>query len=265
MNSGLTEGGRFPVIMRLLALLLLITFLSACTRTVQRKPVEVREFQVDWEKLDTRRVIINGMVIEGIVLTPAQWPLEASLKRLFQLDFVGVIKDFDLSFTPSRLHHDLLKDLFDQGFLPAYVRVTNGGESALSFHPDMVTVRADEETLFYTAPLELLPNYFKKIDWEKTSFTIVIAALYVLIVLASAKEGHAPRLPGEIVEATMRVSIQSDMKRPIAVQQVQPLSKLNKGILQPKVLAPGESQEGFIFFIVDKIVPDWSRTHLDAG
>ena len=265
MKSGLNKGGRFPAALRVLAMLLLITFIFSCTRTVQRKPLEVREFQVDWENLNARRVIINGMVIEGMVLTPAQWPLEASLKRLFQLDFVGVIKDFDLSFTPSSLRHDLLKDLFDKGFLPAYVRVTNGGESALSFHPDMVVVRADEETLFYAAPLELLPDYFKKIDWERTSLTIFIAALYVLIVLASAKEGRAPRLPGEIVEATMRVSIQSDMQAPVPPSPVQPSSGLNKGILQPKVLAPGEKQEGFIFFIVDQTVPDWSRTHLDAG
>ena len=111
--------------MRVLAWIVLATFVAGCTKDLVRGPMDTRNFTVDLERLGARRVVVNGLEMDSVVLTPAQWPLEASFKNLFQGDFSGTIENFDLSFRASRLRNDTLERLFDEGYLPAFLRVPN--------------------------------------------------------------------------------------------------------------------------------------------
>ena len=82
--------------MRPIALIVLAAFLFACTSTVPRQGVEVRRYKVEWDKLDAQQVKLGALEVRGVVLTPAQWPLEAGLTRLFEGDFTGFIEGLDL-------------------------------------------------------------------------------------------------------------------------------------------------------------------------
>ena len=187
------EFPRHPRLLRLLAWIVMAAFAVSCTKEVVRGPLGTRHYSLNMDQLDSRRIDAEGLEIESIVLTPAQWPLEASITQLFKGDFMGVIDNFDLSFRSSRLRDDMLELLFDEGYLPAFVRVRNTGASERALEPATLTVEADKGTTFYPVPAEDLPGRFKQIDWAKTGFGVVLAALLVVLIVASAKEGRSRR------------------------------------------------------------------------
>ena len=77
--------------MRPIALIVLASFLFACTSTVPRQAVEVRRYKVEWDNLDSQQMKMGALEVRSLVLTPSQWPLEAGLTRLFEGDFTGFI------------------------------------------------------------------------------------------------------------------------------------------------------------------------------
>ena len=274
---------RYSTNFRLISALVLVAFLVGCTKTVDRKPLETRRFQVVWEDLNTQKVLLpGGLVAEGVVLTPAQLPLEASFKRLFQFDFIGFFTEMDLRFSSSSLDHKVLRQLFDEGYIPSLVRVRNDSQAPRQFLPDQLMLQADGETTLYPVSPEGLPERFKNIDWAKTTLTVVFAVLIVFIILLAAKEGKGGNLNlfNDSVDVSTRVMIESgqhagDGTMPerqrtaseIAAGATQPDPQMsektvNKGILLPTTIPPGSSTEGFIFFALDKTVVDWRTVQL---
>ncbi|MEE8395808.1 MAG: hypothetical protein V3S29_07115 [bacterium] len=275
---------------------LLIFFTASCTRTVPREPLEKRTFQVDWDALDSRRTLVNGLAVDSIVLTPAQWPLEASVKRLFQLDFIGVFSDLDLTFRSGNLRSDVLRKLYGEGFLPAYVRVANHGRRPARFSPGDYAVRVDKERLFHPVPAGELPAKFSEIDWVGTGTAVVLAALFVVLAVAAAKEGKSARFPGRVatprlaagavragsevavavaevaadatahaaVEAALDAGAESGRRQGRAQPPAPAGAKpAERGLLGGSVLAPGESREGFLFFRVSGTVTDWRQVRME--
>ena len=260
--------------LRPVATLLLVVLLAGCTRTVARVPMETRTLKVDWEQLKSGRLAHNSLVVESVPLTPAQWPLEASLKKLFQLDFTGVIEQFDLSFHSSKLESDVLKRLFDAGFLPVYMRVTNQGKRPVTFLPHRYAIEADQSTLLYPVSSLDLPDRFREIDWARTGATVVLSALLVVMVVLSGKEGRGGGFNARMVGETTRVGVDvaaSGMAHEQARQNQLPTqgggtvpgpSRREKGLLYTERLQPGEQREGFLFFKVDATVADWPSVRL---
>ena len=251
-----------PLQLRLIALVLLPAFLFACTRQVARGRLETRRFVVDWEALEPQRLQRGDLRIEGVVLTPAQWPLEASVKNLLKGDFLGVVTGLDLRFRPSTLRSDVLERLLEAGYVPAFLRVRNEGKQNAPFDPNWVFLRVDEETAFPPVPADGLPYLFREIDWAATGFAVVITALAVALVVVSQRNQRVSiggnvqlsRLPGVFIPPS-GASARGRFRAASAAQST-------RGLLRGEILPPGETREGFVFFRKEGLVADWKAVRL---
>ncbi len=248
------------------AWVVLLVFFVSCTRQVPRAPLETRRFAVDWNGLDARRIEAAGLTIDGVVLTPAQWPLEASVKKLLQGDFVGVFEHLDLSFRPATLREDVLERLFDEGFVPAYLRVRNPGGKAALFDPSMVVVRADQKVALYPFPSERLPRRFQEIDWAEMGMGVVVVAMMVVLVAAGNRQrSYRPRRSAGRVQTSVYVNVWGDgsgRRRSTGRRGIRESARDGRGLLRAKTLQPGESLEGFLFFQLDETVADWTTARI---
>lgn len=254
---------------RVLVWFVLLAFLAACTKDVVRGPMDTGRYTVDLERLGARRVLLDGPEMHGLeilslVLTPAQWPLEASFKNLFQGDFVGTIENFDLSFRASRLRNDTLERLFGEGYLPAFLKVSNRSTGEVSFNPDLLVVLADKGTSFYPVSADVLPERFKEIDWAQTGLNVVLVALVVVLIVASAKEGRSGghgilRAPN----TNFFISGGGGRSRRGRRGYSKVAQPSDKGLLRARLLKPGETIEGFVFFQLDRTVADWSSARVE--
>jgi hypothetical protein len=248
---------------RVLALLILAAYLFSCTRQVPRGAPETRHFAVEWERLERQQVEWSGWAVEGVPLTPAQWPLEASLKSLVSGDFEGIIDRFDLAFHSSTLEGEVLEDLFEAGYLPVYVRVINTGAEPRVFAPAALTLLADNETRLFAVTPEELPARFEKIDWGATGAAVIVATLTVLLVVLAAKEGR-DSAPGRYWDAPARVMVETRTGVPGSRRGALPgpAKPDTRGLLTPVELAPGATSEGFLFFRLDQDIKDWHSVRL---
>ena len=258
----LSSHSRPSPLMRALAWVVLAAFLAGCTKDVVRGPMDTRHYAVDMAQLDARRIVSEGLAMESLVLTPAQWPLEASFKKLFQGDFIGIIDNFDLSFRSSRLRDDTLERLFDAGYLPVFLRVRNQEQEELRFAPEALVVMADSSVTFYPVSPAELPARFREIDWAQTGLNVVLAALMVVLIVASAKQGRSRgrgyyRLPNRGIAITSGRGSRRGRTRPT-------VRASDEGLLRAGSLKPGESMEGFLFFQMDQTVADWTTARIEV-
>ncbi len=244
----------------------LAAFLAACTRQEVRPPVEVRHFQVDWEHADAPSVAGQGLSARGILLTPTQWPLEGSLKRLVKGDFMGVLDAFDLRFHSSTIPTGVLEDLYGRGFVPAYVRVENPSGETRLFTPEDLVVRDKNSAELAAANPDDLPRTFTRVDMERTLLAAVTVALMV-VVLVAGREGRldlntadvALRVPGQVY-AQVNVQPRFGPDAPGAEIGAGPGS--DRSLLRAQALAPGEAREGIVLFLHRSALVDWASVRL---
>ena len=250
-----------PLPLRLIALVILPAFLFACTRQIARGPLETRRFAVDWEALEPQTMRRGDLRIEGVVLTPAQWPLEASVKNLLKGDFLGVLTDLDLRFRPSTLRSDVLERLLEAGYVPAFLRVRNEGKQDAAFDPNWVFLRVDEETAFPPVPADGLPDLFQEIDWAATGFAVVITALAIALVVVSRRNRSSI---GGNVQLYGRPGVIINPSGGSARRRFRgaPPAGSTRGLLRAEILPPGETREGFLFFRKEGWVADWKAVRL---
>lgn len=249
--------------MRLTALLVLTALLFACTHQVAREKVGVREYRVEWEALKAPLLRWEGLEAQGVVLTPAQWPLETSLKRLMEFDLEGFIAGLDFSFHSSRIPTGVLEELFEEGYLPAYVRVENPGEEPRRFDPLQLAVNVDERVFMTPIYPEDLPATFKRIDWIRTGTAAIAMALVVVLLVAAAKEGRSSHVP-DIGRLDTGIFISSDRHpTPAAGDGARAMSSTPEpGLLSHTVIAPRQVREGILLFRLEGPVRDWTTARL---
>lgn len=240
--------------MRPIALIVLAAFLFACTSTVPRQGVEVRRYRVEWDKLDAQQVKLGALEVRGVVLTPAQWPLEAGLTRLFEGDFTGFIEGLDLSFQSSRLPAGVLRDLYEAGFLPVYLRVRNPGPKPLDFQPIRLGVRLDGDKVLRAVPVNELPKHFRRIDWATTGATVIVVLALVVLIAASSRNNRYHPINPPILHFRGTFSPRSGER------SYGPASE--RGYLRRATLQPGETREGILFFRLEQKAADWKTARL---
>jgi hypothetical protein len=251
---------------RFAALLILAAFLAACTRQEVRPPVEERYYRIDWERSGAPVLEARGLHVRGLLLTPSQWPLEGSLKRLFQGDFIGVFEAFNLRFRSSTIPAGALEDLYSQGFVPAFVRVENSGKEPQLFSPpDVLTVRDLRGADLWAASPEELPETTTKMDWVRTGLAVAGVALLVA-ALASGKGGNidlrlvdaAARSGGKLIAVSMQPGETGPTQRDAAL----PTAPADRSLLGVSLLAPGEAREGVLLFRHRNLTVDWATAQL---
>lgn len=264
-----------PAFRLVLALATLAAFLSACTRQEVRGPVEVRHYNVDWERSGAPTFEAQGLRVRGIVLTPTQWPLEGSLKRLFKGDFLGIIDAFDLRFHFSKIPSGVLEDLYGRGLVPAYLRVENAGAEARLFSPqDLLAVRDSAGSELAAADPGDLPRSFTRVDMERTLLAVAAVVLTVVVLIAG-REGRidlntadvALRVPGRIaVDVSVQAQLESDSTAagPDSAAGFGPGTGSDRSLLRAGALAPGEAREGIVLFRHRNLVVDWASARLVA-
>lgn len=236
----------------LVAVLTLATFLVACTHEVPRASVPVRHYRVDWAAADVPVLHRGGLLVQGLVFTPAQWPLEVSLKHLLAADFAGVIEGLDLRFHSSTVPTGALERLYEDGYLPAYVRVENSGQTPLSFHPQALSVRVDSDTMLPAVAPEELPRAQRRIDWPQVGSVVVAVALLAVLAVAAARDngsgytqlgGHVHINPDFLSEP---YALPAGLARGSSPGHTSTQVLPDTGLLRAATLAPGAVREGFV-------------------
>ncbi len=258
-----------------LALVTVAAFLSACTRQEVRPPVEVRHYEVDWEHSGAPILEAQGLRLRGLVLTPTQWPLEGSLKRLFKGDLVGIIDAFDLRFHFSKIPSGVLEDLYGRGLVPAYLRVENAGPETRLFSPqDLLAVRDGAGNELVAADPAELPRSFTRVDMERTLLAVAAVVLTVVVIIAG-REGRIDlnaadavlRVPGRVaVDVTVQAQLDSGSSAADSdsVAAIGPGAGSDRSLLRSGTLAAGEVREGIVLFRHRNLVVDWASARLVA-
>jgi hypothetical protein len=180
---------RFHLLFQQISLLTLADFLAACTKNEIRGSVEEQHVQVDCVRTGTPVVKLAGLDARGVILSPSQWPLEASVKHLFRGDFSGVIDAFNWRFQSSKIPSGALEDLYDAGYVPAYVRVVNASDQPMAFSPTSLVIRDKLGAELSSIDPVSLPDRFQKIDWKKTGIVVAVSVLIVLVIVLAASSG----------------------------------------------------------------------------
>jgi len=252
----------FTFRMKITSVFVLAVFLNSvlpgCTKQSVRAPVQEREIQVNWEGLKHTSFYSDGLELRSVVLAPAQYPLEASLKHLAQLDFVGVWKNFDLRLKPSNLPEGALKKLYDAGYLPVYARVYNPGTTTVLFYPGLLTVSGSSEPMLNVQP-ETLPRVFKELDIERTALNIGLVIVLILLLVAIAALGGGSGSGGNFgnVFGSSPSSTLDTANRETGVS-----ARNESGILFSGEIPPQESREGFLFFKIPSGMVNWNDARL---
>jgi hypothetical protein len=258
----------------IIALAVLAAFLAACTTQEARPPIALRHFQVDWEHAGAQELAAQDLRIQAVLLTPTQWPLQGSLKRLLHGDFMGVIDAFDLRFRSATIPSGILEELYGRGFVPAYVRVENRAGEPRAFQPAaMLTVQDRAGQELPAAEPEDLPRTFTRVDVERTVLTVAVVVLVVAAIVAQRK--------GELNLGTPYVSpyssghgyVEVGVQAPIGSEAPAdtsggpgpaPGSGADRSLLRAAVLAPGEAREGVVLFRHKNATVDWGSARLVA-
>ena len=256
------QGLRTTFLLSLLAALLL-----ACTHEVPRDSIQVRHYRVDWSRLNAPVLQQGSLAIRGILLTPAQWPLEASLKRLRAGDFEGVIDALDLRFHSSSIPSGVLQDLYDLGYIPAYVRIENRGTEPAWFDPRRLVVRINPWTALPRVGSHELPQTVTELDWQRTGAGVALTALS-LATGKDAWEGPGSDqstgddasyggIPSLNLAGKLRDQVRGDSTTGSRLRPE------DGGLLERQPVAPGNSVEGYVLFALIGPVPDWSQARLE--
>lgn len=250
----------------LIVLVTLAAFLASCTHEVPRESVPVRHYRVDWAASDAPVLRLGDLSVQGLVFTPAQWPLEASLKHLLAADFTGVIEGLDLHFHSSTVPAGALEELYGLGYLPAYVRVENSGSGPLLFDPRALSVRADSDTVLPAVAPEELPRSVSRIDWVKTGAVVAVALLAVLVVAAARKGSSSDQVQGDVY-VYPRFSTEPSPYGASGgrYERALPPAPRDTGLLRATTIAPGQAREGFVLFALGSGVQDWRTARLTLG
>lgn len=247
---------------RAVALGTLLAFLFSCTKNEIRPSVEVQHFGVDWNHLEGRPLIAGSLQVQGIVLSPAQWPLETSLTRALSGDFTGMIDGFNLSFQSSKIPSGALQDLYDAGYVPVVARVTNPSNEAAPFLLTSLVIRDHNGAQLTAVDPAELPDIFKKIDWKQTGIAIAFSVLIVLVILASAK-GHG----GGGVYFNGGGGGSPTTAPPAERPQGRAAGDAgaDQALLKPGLIPARSTREGVLFFRrADAGIVDWSTASLAA-
>ena len=239
---------------RCLAALLAGLLAGACTHEVPLPPVEAVRLRVDWPAQALPHSDLDGVDVQGLVFTPAQWPLEASLKKLTRGDLVGVIEAFDLRFKLSTLPGGALQELFDQGFVPAYVRVENRAGAPRRFLPERLALQVDGTRQWQPAAPEELPTSMTAVDWRRTGMTLIAITVLVVVLAAQSRNRNVSVAGNLNLEPLTRES------PPAPGGPAAPSAQ--DVLLTPRELAPGEAAEGLVLFRQEGAATDWRTARL---
>jgi len=252
--------------LKLCALVVLLAFLPAamggCMKERVRDQVEVRHVAVDWSKVDAPPLPMDGLRVRSILLKPRQFPLEASLKRILNGDFLAVADGFDLSYQSSNIPTGVLEDLYDEGFLPVYLRVENPTGSPLPFWPDRLRIGFQNGTSLLHAPADTLPVMLSELDEARTATAVLVGLLIVVVLLVSASEGKGGHLPDMAHLELPRTRAMGALPAHDTANSASPGTPRDTGLLHGMLLPPNSHAEGFVFFHMDGMLFDWPSAHL---
>jgi hypothetical protein len=254
----------FTTPFRCVAAALVAAHLVACTKQVAVPEVPTRHFAVDWERSGVQPFAINDLSVQGIVLTPAQWPLEGSLKRLLSGDFIGVIDALDFRFRSATLPEGALREIYGAGYLPVYARVHNPGAETRGIFPETLVVKAEPERELNAVPADSLPRTLSKLDWERTAVVTLAALLVVVALVAGRDSGNGSFSPAAADVGVRVIAQQSTAPDAAATTPGEAGARSKPGMLEAGVVQPGETREGFVFFAHRGLTIDWPTARLAA-
>jgi len=221
---------------------------------------------VDWERAGAQHLQAQDLRIQAVLLTPAQWPLEGSLKRLLQGDWAGVIDAFDLHFRSSTIPAGILEELYSRGFVPAYVRVENRAAEARGFNPAAalaVQDRAGQE--LPAADPEDLPRTFTRVDMERT-LLVAVGVVLVVAAIVAQRNGELNLGTLYVPPSSGHVAVEVELQTPGDGNAPEasggPGAGADRSLLRAAVLAPGEAREGVVLFRHKNATVDWSSAWL---
>lgn len=244
--------------------------LLACSKNEIRPSVEVEHYQIDWERVGGTPVQLGGIQVRGVIFSPAQWPLETSLKRAMRGDFHGVIDGFNLRFQSSNIPSGVLEDLYNAGYLPAYVQIANTSDQPAGFLLSGIVVRDSLGAELLSVDPDELPAAFKSVDWKKTGIAVGLSLLVVVLILAIASGKGGRGGGGAFFSGTgggsgngNPGSTEPMPTRPAGGVRAAGDTGADQAVLRSELMPAKTTREGVLFFRrSDATIIDWTTAHL---
>jgi hypothetical protein len=223
----------------------MVFFVSGCihTQSYERKTLEMPS------ESSTNPIFENDLVsIKSVVYMPSKLPLSDFFLRLRKGEFKEAFRRVDLTYNESNFDNEVLQQIIDDGFIPAYIEVFNKDTKPLIFDEKDFVLSNGIKTVkgFYS---DELPHEFKKFNT-----TAAAANVYNVSVVTV---GFLAVLVGMVAVAGNATGGQPDFSQSNGLNpQNNFLNKTTKItsvdyknlLISNSKLDPGASKKGLLFF-----------------
>lgn len=233
----------------MLSAILILT--SSCSISQVRETETISFANVNTSKLQKKTS--GDISYSEFIYSPSKWPLEDFISGLSSGRFDEAIRNLDISYRPSNVDNELMLNLIKNGFIPVYVEIQNNGASDVPLSLNEFTLTDGKEKM---APLKRseLPNRVSRfspgnVAENATTLTgVVVFAALIVAVMAAAGPGNynlgAGGTDSKWFGRGDGLADQGTLKSSTVITSI----NYGDALLADKVLKPGETAQGLLFF-----------------
>lgn len=205
------------------------------------------------------------LLVRSLTYRPALLPLEAFFRRLRRGELKRALRAVNVRYSPASTDDEAMKALIARGYAPVYVEVINRGSEAVDLSKAAVLLAGDGRSLAPVPNVDL-PTVIETLNpaaaaanvYNTGAVLVGVTAFFALIAatILAASHGSGPvNFPFALdgLAADLDGYVYNSLKLTTTFDY-------NGLLYQPKVLAPGESAKGLLFFHVGGA--DWSTLSL---
>lgn len=215
---------------------------------------------------------IGVLQVRSLVYKPDRLPLGKFLKKLSRGKYEDAFKSARLRYAPSNTDDEALKTLIREGFIPIFVDVVNTGPEPADLARLRWALDDAGRELLAPIPNQDLPSEFEKLNpkaiaanvYNTGAVVVGYAALMTALAVAMVTPCRGMEIPckeSPMWEMTNNFveSLDTRVYNPVRKAIVVDYSSL---LWSPRILAPGASATGLLFFRVKN--SDWGGLRLQA-
>jgi hypothetical protein len=271
--------------LRTVAALVVVCVVGSCASA---PPTSIEKKDVDTRHLQFQALELNGLVLKGAVLTPDAWPLESSMKRLLDGDLEGVIQEFNVRFQPGTIPSGALQDLYNAGYVPAYVRISNPSGQWQDLNLSRIWINLEDKLELPSVPANQLPGRFTQASGQRMSAepareadtrsagdrivgAVGVSLIYIAVVAVidsmdrNGIMSHAYSYQiGPLIPAPGPAStVPRNAPAPSTSDRLT-VGRIDDGLIRSGSVAANDLVEGLVFFRVPSSSVEWKTAKLIA-
>lgn len=228
--------------------LFLVLVLAVNTSCIHTKSREYKNLYLD-EKSKPNQILNNEKIqVKSLIYSAEKYPLEDFFSQLMRGEFKKSFKKIRLSYKPSNTDNEILKNLLTSGLVPVYVQIKNTSNSDMKISYEEFTLASETQRYRSFNPAGL-PSQIRQFLPSAVAANVynvavgVAVVLMVLLVLSQMRSGFSwpSGSSGSANEPVLN-----------STEKITTID-YNNYLIKEKLLKPGESAAGLIFFSLESM------------